>query len=76
MVFADREHVETELIGQRRLLDQIAHPLLRAEARAEVGERRDSEFHAAEHSRIIVGTTIRTLGKRETRRGVIEAGGA
>ena len=44
-MLADREHVEAELVGERRLFEQVAHPLLRADARAEIGERGDSKFH-------------------------------
>ena len=32
MVLTDREHVEAELIGQHRLLEQITHALLGADA--------------------------------------------
>ena len=50
MVLADREHVEAELVGQLRLLHEVAHALLRADARAEIGEGGDSKFHATQHS--------------------------
>ena len=46
MVFADREHVESELVGELDLLDQLAHALLRANARGEVRKGGDSKFHA------------------------------
>ena len=39
VVLADREHVEPELVGELGLLQQVAHPLLGADARAQVGER-------------------------------------
>jgi hypothetical protein len=29
VVLADREDVEAELVGERRLLDEVLHPLLR-----------------------------------------------
>ncbi len=51
VMLADREHVESELIGQLGLLQQIAHPLLRADARAEVREGGESEFHGNQDSR-------------------------
>ena len=51
VMLADREHVESELIGQLGLLEQIAHPLLRADARAEVREGGESEFHGNQDSR-------------------------
>ena len=44
-MLADGEHVEPELIGELGLLEQVAHPLLRADARAEVGEGGETEFH-------------------------------
>ena len=28
MMLADREHVEADLLGERRLFEQVAHPLL------------------------------------------------
>ena len=51
VVLADREHVQPDLLGELGLLQQIAHPLLRADAGAEVGEGGDSEFHAGDDSR-------------------------
>ena len=45
VVLADGEHVEAELVGELRLLEQVAHPLLRGDARAEVGEGGKSKFH-------------------------------
>ena len=45
MVLADREHVQPELIGELRLLEQVAHALLGGDARREVGEGGESEFH-------------------------------
>ena len=45
MVLADREHVEAELVGELRLLEQVAHPLFGRNARAHVGEGRDAKFH-------------------------------
>ena len=46
MMLADREHIETELVGQHGLLDQLAHPLLGGGAGAEVGEGGEPKFHA------------------------------
>ena len=51
MVLADGEHVEAELVGQPDLLHEVAHALLGADARAEIGEGGDSEFHAGSDSR-------------------------
>ena len=45
VVLADREHVEPELVGQLGLLEQLAHALLRRDARGEVGEGGDSKLH-------------------------------
>jgi hypothetical protein len=50
VVLADGEDVEAELVGEAHLLHEVAHALLGADARAEVGERGDSEFHAWQHS--------------------------
>ncbi len=50
-MLADREHVESELVGELRLLEQVAHPLLGRDARREVGERGEPKFHVSEHSR-------------------------
>ncbi len=50
-MLADREHVQSELVGELSLLEQIAHPLLGGHAGGEVGEGGESKFHAAEHSR-------------------------
>ncbi len=46
VVLADREDVEAELVGERRLLDEVPHPLLRGDAGGKVGEGRESELHA------------------------------
>ena len=51
VVLADREHVQAELVGELRLLEQVAHPLLGGDARGEVGEGGKSKFHAPQHSR-------------------------
>ena len=51
MVLADREHVQAELIGELRLLEQVAHPLLRSDARGEVGEGCKSKFHTTRIAR-------------------------
>ena len=51
VVLADGEHVEAELVGQLGLLEQVAHPLLRADAGGEVGEGGESEFHGREYSK-------------------------
>jgi hypothetical protein len=60
MVLADREHIQAELIGELGLLEQVAHPLLGAEARGEIGEGGKSKFHTNEDSTIVVRTTIVT----------------
>ena len=44
-MLADGEHIETEFIGERRLLEQLAHALLGGDARGEVGKGRESKFH-------------------------------
>ena len=51
VVLADGEQVEPELIGQLGLLEELAHPLLRAGAGAQVREGGESEFHSDEPSR-------------------------
>ena len=69
MVLADREHVEAELVGELGLLEQVAHPLLGADARGEVGEGGKSKFHTNEDSTIVVRTTIaRTKGPEQSAR--------
>ena len=42
MVLADSEHVESELVGQLRLFQQLAHPLLGRHTGRQVGEGRAS----------------------------------
>jgi hypothetical protein len=44
-MFSDREELQTELVGQLRLFQQIAHPLLRTDAGVEVGESDESQIH-------------------------------
>ena len=44
-MLADREYVKTELVGELGLLEQLAHALLRADSRGEVGEGGKSKFH-------------------------------
>ena len=51
VVLADREHVEAELVGELRLLEQLAHPLLRTDVRTDVGEGGKPEVHDRELSR-------------------------
>ena len=51
MVLADGEHIESELIGQLRLLEHLAHPLLGRDTGGQIGEGGESEFHTADHSR-------------------------
>ncbi len=51
MMLADREQVQTELLGELSLLEQVPHPLLRRDTRAEVGEGGESKFHVPEPSR-------------------------
>ena len=51
VVLADREHVEAELVGELRLLEEVMHSLLGRHARGEVGEGGESKFHAPQHSR-------------------------
>ena len=50
-MLADREHVQAELVGELCLLEQVAHPLLRGDARGEIGEGGESKFHVDEDSR-------------------------
>jgi hypothetical protein len=47
VMLAHGEHVEAQLIGELCLLDQLAHPLLGADARGEVREGGESEFHGS-----------------------------
>ena len=51
MVLADREHVEAELVGELRLLEQLGHPQLRGDVRTDVGEGGKPELHDRELSR-------------------------
>ena len=51
VVLADGEHVEAELVGELGLLEQVAHPLLGGDARAQIGEGGESKFHGREDSR-------------------------
>ena len=51
MVLADREHVESELLGEHALLDQVPHPLLRGDPGGEVGKSGKSKFHGDQISR-------------------------
>src|SRR5271155_627605 len=44
-MLADREHVQTELVGELSLLHQLAHTLERACPAGEVCECSESEFH-------------------------------
>ena len=62
VVLTDGEHVEAELVGQHALLDQVLHPLLRADARGEVGEGGDSEFHANQNSNYLRAQLTRARG--------------
>ena len=50
-MLAHGEHVEAELVGQLRLLEQLSHALLRADARGKVREGGEAKFHVDEHSR-------------------------
>ncbi len=50
-MLADREHVESELLGELALLDQVPHPLLRRDPGGQVGEGGKSKFHATQASR-------------------------
>ena len=50
MVLAQAEHVETDLVGQLDLLDQVAQPFMRADGartrfRADIRESVEAEFH-------------------------------
>ena len=47
MVLAEPEHVEPELVGKLDLLHQLQHALPRTDARGEIGEGGDSEFHTS-----------------------------
>jgi glycosyltransferase involved in cell wall biosynthesis len=57
-MLADGEHIEPELLGELGLLEQVAHPLLRGHARAQIGEGGEAKFHASEDSKTVVRTTI------------------
>ena len=46
MVLPDGEHVETELIGELGLLEQLAHALLGRHTPGEIGKGGDSKFHS------------------------------
>ena len=46
VVLADGEYVQTQLVGQARLLQQVAHPLLRCDAAAQIGKGGKSQFKA------------------------------
>jgi hypothetical protein len=52
MVLADAEDVEPDLLGERDLLEQVAHPLYRADRLAclwigaQLCERIDAQLHA------------------------------
>jgi len=56
-MFADREDVEAELVGQSRLLEQFAHALLRRDTRAEIGEGGEAKFKV--HAPNIAGSCAR-----------------
>jgi hypothetical protein len=47
VVLADPEHVEAQLVGQPRLVEQVLQPLL-ARDRADVGERDEAELHGVQ----------------------------
>ena len=47
VVLPDREHVETDLFREGRLLKQIPHPLLRADAGAQISKGCNAKFHSA-----------------------------
>ena len=51
VVLTHGEHVESELIGELGLFEQLAHPLLGRDARGKVGERGKPKLHATKHSR-------------------------
>jgi hypothetical protein len=44
-MLADREYVKTELIGELRFLDEVAHSLLGADPRGQIREGGESKFH-------------------------------
>jgi hypothetical protein len=45
MVLADREDLQPQVVGEAGLLEEVAHPLLGADARIEVGEGDESKIH-------------------------------
>ena len=45
MVLAEGEELQAEVVGELRLFEEIAHPLLRADARVQVGKRDKTEIH-------------------------------
>ncbi len=68
MVLADAEDVESDLVGQFDLLQQVRHPLFDRERRiGQLTERVDAEFH---HS--VTGSS-RIRGERGTSRDAISA---
>jgi RNA polymerase sigma-70 factor, ECF subfamily len=62
MVLADREYVESELVGELDLLEQIEHPLARAHAGREVREGGQTEFHFAKHIKGSCARNYRSFG--------------
>ena len=51
VMLSDGEHVQSDLLGQLGLLQEVAHPLLGADSGGEVGKGCESKFHAVEVSR-------------------------
>ena len=45
MVLADGEDLQAELVGEPCLLQEIAHPLLGADAGVEIGKGDEPEIH-------------------------------
>ena len=45
MVLADGKELQSELVGEFRLLQEIAHPLPGADAGMQVGKGDESEVH-------------------------------
>ncbi len=42
----DGEDVESQLLGQARLLEEVVHPLLRGDPGGQVGEGGEAKLHA------------------------------
>jgi hypothetical protein len=57
VVLADAEDVEADLLGELGLLEQVAHALLRADRRGQLGKRVQAKFHDPDDSAVVARTT-------------------